>query len=268
MILGPTTKPHHPQQLSSDIFDLGYMLLSCALGDLNLYDRTGFYDLSNLQSLMKGIHSQGRQIKNSCCLLHSEQELRKYHFERSLVAKSEEQKITLKNNFAQKQQDNSEPDYNTGRRPFTLLELLSINNRYSDSFIDFLCNCLQITPGSRLEARSLLDHEFLSSTHMSSGPLMSFSELTLTNKKDAGLSGSSEKIHEEHLTKVIEAVKIVLLNRGARDKMAKYINVNLIEHPQSREYRKLYELANELKMPISKVLARFRNEIFNKDYDH
>lgn len=253
-----------PQQFAADIFDFGYLLLTCALGSLEFYDSTGFLNPENLKQVIELYLNNRRPGRNDCCLLHNEADLRKFYSGLNSTTKlrNTERKSPLKNNFQLKSPTADENNSLSNKKvqaPFSLLELLQKNNRCSDSFIDFLCNCLRLQ--GRPEARSLINHVFLSTEHVSSGPLMKLSELIATNQRDTEPQ-TSEKLNEEHLDRVCEAIKIVLMNGDAHEKMRKFAREKLYENPQTREHRKLQDLANELGVPIKKVLEKFQQEIF------
>lgn len=96
---------------------------------------------------------------------------------------------------------------------------------------------------------------------------MSLSELISTNRKEQAFE-MSNKLNEEHLTRVCEAIKIVLLNREVKDRIMKFANRSTYENPNSREYRKISDLATELGVPVQKALEKFRNEIFTEELSH
>jgi len=257
------------QTFSSDIFDLGHLLLTCALGNLEFFDPSGFYSLENLKSLKDLVPSYRRHTKNFCCVLHNEEELRRWFCELSPTRKLREtgQKAPLTNNFALKSPKNQDSNSSSSKRtpsPVSLLDLLRRNNRFSDSFIDFLCNCLQIESNSKPSTKSLLDHEFLSETHTSHGPILSLSELLSTSRKHQE-NKQSNSINEEQLTRVTDAMKIVLMNREIKEKLAKYSHNELYENKASREYQKLTTLATELGVPLSSLIDKFRNDLFVND---
>ena len=253
-------------QFTSDIFDLGYLLLTCALGDLNLYDYTGFLDLNKLKSVIELFNkSTHKQARDACCILHSEQELRKFHSETLSTTRLKDagSKSPLQNNFqlkSPKDQDNLSTYQQKASIPFTLLELLESKGRYSADFIDLLCKCLQLQSTNRPAAKILIAHKFFSSDHISVGPIADLSELINVSRKgkEAQLD---ERSADDQLNRVFEAMKIVLLNREAREKMSNLINGKNHDDIQSREYRKLKDLAAEFGVPISKVLNKFKDEI-------
>lgn len=248
------------------------MLLTCALGNLEFYDSTGFYSLDNLKYVIDLLPNHRRYGRNHCCVLHSEEELRRFHTGLSSTTKLRDsgRKAPMTNNFQLKSPRSHDSNSLQNKRaaaPFTLLELLQEGGRFSESFLDFMCNCLRFDPAARLEGRSLLDHEFLSDSHVSVGPLMNLMELMHTNKKDQE-ADAGEILKEQHLNRVCEAIKIVLINQDARDKITRLATNKEYENPYSREHRKLKELASEIGISMKKVMAKFREEIFTDDSSH
>ena len=264
----------HPRtpSFSSDIFDFGYLLLICALGNLELYDSTGFYSLENLKSLIDLLPSSRRQGKNFCCILHSEEDLRKSHCELSPTKKfgGSGPKSPLHNNFQLKSPKNQDSNSSSNKKasaPFTLLDLLRRNRRHSETFVDFLCNCLRVDSHARSDASSLLSHEFLNESQVSSGPLVSLSELISSNRKEQAFE-LSNNLNEDHLNRVGEAIKIVLVNHEIKEKLLKFSDQNIYESRKGREYQKINALAMEIGVPIASVIEKFRNEIFKNELIH
>ena len=254
------------QPFSSDSFDLGYLLLTCALGNLDFFDVSGFYSLENLKTLIDIASSQRQKARNCCCLLHSEGELRRIHAEVSYTKQLREsdKKAPETDNFPLKTSRTHDSNYSSNKKsfiPFTLLELLQNNQRFSQSFIDFLCLCLRIDPNFRFGPKALLDHEFAAQSHAPSGPLVHLAELMSNHMMQPDLS-LNNKLNEEHLNRVCEAIKIVLYNRDASEKIMRFASEKVYENTNSREYLKLSELAVELGVPVQKVIKKFREEIF------
>ena len=63
---------------SQDIFDYGFMLLQCAIGDFSFYDSSNLLTLENVKLAIKRLHAQ-RRSSRTCCLIHSEGIVRKDH---------------------------------------------------------------------------------------------------------------------------------------------------------------------------------------------
>ena len=251
------------RQFANDIFDLGFLLLTCAVGNLKFYDNTGFFNLEKLKNTVELFVNIRGQTRDFCCLLHCEAELRKFHSEISPTTRLGDP-ITqppLQNNLiSSKNQDGASTLHKKDTMSFSLLELLQTNNRHSEEFIDFLCNCLQLRSSNRPDAKSLANHKFLSEKSLSTGPLMSIPELVATSKRLSDSQSNEESSHER-LVRVFEAIKLVLLNRDARGKMLKFTNEKRFENPQSREYRKLQDLAAEFGVPVNKIKSKLRDEV-------
>lgn len=257
---GSITERGNPEQSNhyyGDIFDLGYLLLTCALGNLELFDPSGFYSLENFKDLTRS--SQRSRLKNTCCILHCEEELRKSHYEFSPTIRLREsgQKAPLLNNYQVKtprsQRSSNGLNNSKATYPFTLLELLRRHNRFSEAFLDFLCCCLQINSTARRDIRTLLEHEFVSTTHTSLGPFLSLNELLSSERK---FQDNHE--NEEHVVQVFEAIKIVLLNSDGKERFTAITNPNVLNNRNSREYRKISDLAYELGVSIESLINRFR----------
>ena len=254
--------------LASDVFDIGYTLLTCALGNLEFFDSTGFYTLEGLKSLIDSFVLHRRHQKNYCCLLHSEEELRKFNVGLTVTSmgKDSSRKPPLTNNFQLRTPRTNETL--TSRRytaPFTLLELLQSSERHSDSFIEFLCCCLRLDSTARLEPESLLEHEFLSQSHISLGPQMLLPEFVNSSRKELDQS-PSQRLNEAHLDRVCDAIKIVLMNKEAKNSIASM--GKSYATPYTREHRKMKELAAEMAVPVVTVIAKFKEEVFAEDSSH
>lgn len=267
--LGVNSPTERTLSFSSDVFDLGYLLLTCALGNLDLFDTNGFYSLENLKFLLEMLPSSRRQTKSFCCVLHSEEELRRCYCELSPTRKLRDSgpKTPLINNFHAKSPSNQGSNSSCNKKaPFTLLDLLRRNRRHSDRFIDFLCNCLKVDTHARCNTSSLLEHEFVRDDYVSSGPLISISEVINANKGET--VEMSNKVNEEHLNRVCEAIQIVLVNREIKGKMTQFASNSVYENQNSREYQKIQALAMEIGVPVNNLIDKFRNEIFKSDYIH
>ena len=78
----------------------------------------------------------------------------------------------------------------------------------------------------------------------------------------------SNKVNEEHLNRVCEAIQIVLVNRQIKGKMTQFASNSVYENQNSREYQKIQALAMEIGVPVNNLIDKFRNEIFKSDYIH
>lgn len=256
-------------QMSTDIFDLGYMLLTCALGSLEFYDLTSFYSLENIKQVLELLPSAKKCSKTWCCLLHSEVDLRKFCSSLETTSRfKESNKKLVANNYGLNSQGIR--DSHTVKKSyyhFTLLELLQSQNRFSESFIDFLCACLKIESTQRPTTNNLLTHEFFSESHKSQGTPITFSELISVNKKRVEYSPKlrARQITTDNHTqfdRVCEAIKIVLMNCDVRDKVNRIAVRKEYEKEGTRDHKKLLDLANELDISLDVVIERFRQEIF------
>lgn len=96
---------------------------------------------------------------------------------------------------------------------------------------------------------------------------MSLSELISTRTKQPEIELGNQ-LNEEHLDRICEAVKIVLLNPDTKQKMQRMMSRQTGNGINSREYLKISELAVEIGVPAKRALAKFRDEIFADEFGY
>ena len=217
---------------SQDIFDYGFMLLQCAIGDFSIYDSSNLLALENVKLAIKRLHVQ-RRSSRACCLIHSE----------AIVRKTVE--LLKHKNHSQAKSNEPEDFY------VPLVEVLEQRDRFSKNFEEFLCACLKIDSSQRFDIKDLAIHDFLLDSHISQGPLLSMKELMNIEateayfKKEEGIN-----LSEKHLNKLSEALKVAFLNRNIKDKFKK--RIQNVQNRKNDEIR-MNDLANELSVPVELV---------------
>ena len=96
---------------------------------------------------------------------------------------------------------------------------------------------------------------------------MSLSELISTRTKQPEIELGNQ-LNEEHLDRICEAVKIVLLNPDTKQKMQRMMSRKAGNGINSREYLKISELAVEIEAPAKRAFAKFRDEIFADEFGY
>ena len=220
------------------------MLLQCAIGDSGLFDNSDIFTLKNIKTVIENPGFKKALKKNSCCLLHHEEIVREAIGFMPGVASKSKANLHIKGiQFSNVLSSSTQ---------LSLLELLTQNGRFSKNFIDFLCLCLRFEHTQRLDTQSILTHEFLSENHRCNGPLVSLSELFKTEIKDAASLGVkyAEGMAENHLDKFIEALKIVLLDKGIQLKFEAIVHLN--RKTETTE-RRITDLAHEFGLTTTKL---------------
>ena len=236
---------------SQDIFDLGFMLLQCAIGDLSLYDTSNLLNLKNVKTVVESSTFKNSLKRDACCLLHNESIVR--HAMKftpginlpSNKSKSSSDSLSTKGN-------SKSSSLNDAHYQMPLMEILNFGNRFSESFLDFLCKCLRFDHIQRLDTQILLNHEFLSDGYQCYGPKITVHDLMkMENKSEESVNHKDiDGIARKHLEKFIEALRIVLLDKNMRSKFESIVQLNLkTEITQKR----IIELAYELGLPTQKV---------------
>jgi hypothetical protein len=253
--------------MPQDIFDFGLLLLICALGPLEYYDTTNFFTPETLHQLIDLVPSK-KLTKGVCCLIHSEEHLRKVIAGAQLSCPSSAQlpKTPLNNNFqSPKSKDcpkinhNNPNDNNTRTNEFNIL--WHLKNRFSESFIDFLCSCLKIDPDHRVNCDLLLAHEFLSENHHSLGPTVNIKELLqMGNVNQLNTKEITNTMSHQQLDKFCEAMRLVFMNKEIKENFYEMLNRT---PTKTIEDKKLSDLAVELDVPASIIWDRIQNNVLN-----
>ena len=248
----------HQKDLAQDIFDFGFILLQCALGDLSTYDLNNFITLENLKSVLSSLASQKKT--DVCCLLHDEDLVRKIisinGFHMTNQKKSEEsygrKRMQLLDDLNLNQSFYPDAPY------LSLYEVLSSSNRFSEAFLNFLCGCLKLDSEQRLKTETLLDHEFLNEYHEPCGPQISFQEvLRLTQKSGTGKSHENEQ--EKEVNKIGEALRMVFLNRHVKDKFDMMVSRS---NKGELDDKRVMDLAGELGVSAKKLKKKLTESNF------
>jgi len=238
-------KPQAPTDISfknysQDMFDLGFLLLQCALGDFNLYDPSAIFTLKNIKTVIENPGFKRSLKKNACCLLHYEAAVREaIGFMPGVQAPGLKGKVPLK-------EKNSTFSY------IPLLELLQSGNHFSEGFTDFLCTCLRFDYTQRLDTQVLLAHDFLRENYRLQGPSVSINELMKIEIKDFETFDANpvQGLAENHLDKFIEGLKIVLLDKSIKLKFEAIVHLN---YKTETTEKRIAELAEELGLPTLRL---------------
>lgn len=256
MILS-TKRSHAPldviyKNFSQDIFDMGFMLLQCALGDLSLYDNSDTFTLKNIRTVIENPGFKKALKRNSCCFLHHEEIVRE--------AIGFMPGVGNKNKAYLHEKGVDSSNFVSSSTQTSLLELLTQDGRFSKNFIDFLCLCLRFEYTQRLDTQTILTHEFLSEKHQCNGPLVSLNELLKTEIKDAASLGVkyAEGMAENHLEKFIEALKIVLLDKSIQLKFEAIVHLN---RKTENTERRITELAHEFGLTTTKLYEKLADAL-------
>lgn len=232
-----------------------------------LFDTHATLTPENIKLALESITAK-KHYKTSCCILHNEDVIKKaLGFISSSASGSNSnsfKKKVLTNNFSIKSPRplSSKQSYYQNNE-CTMLHMLTLGDRFSESFIDFLCCCLRLDPSQRSDARELLNHEFLSESHHNFGPLLSLSELLRLEAKDTTYKAYADGLGHKHLDKFVEALKVVFLNKEVKQKF------DLIQFRNGRtaiEEKRLIELSKELDVSPSTLSRKLKN-CLNDDED-
>ena len=252
-----------------DIFDFGFTILTCMLSPLDLYDNniSHFLTIDTLHELIEIMPSKKILAKDICCVLHSEEQLRKIAANISTNQQnisSIASRVPMTNNFSCSSPIETSKtlkrSYNFSYETKSILTLLKEQNRYSDSCLDFLCSCLKIDPEQRITANVLLSHEFLSDNHQSLGPNVSLAELMRLD--NGSLHRDNKQLDQSMIDKqgdkFIEALKVVFMNKEVRSKFESMLNSS---QTNTIDQRRLLNLEAELDIPSWKIWERLQTEI-------
>jgi len=245
--------------LSQDIFDLGMTLLQCAVGEFSIFDSSMSLTPENIKLALKS-SSIKKCHKAACCVLHSETMIKKaLGFGAVAEGSSCSHHRLLTNNFGLASgSDSSDTQKNINPLKMSILDMINIGGRYSESFIDFLCQCLKLDPSKRLNAADLLEHEFLSDDHICKGPLLSLEEiLKVTNLEAGSFKKNVEDLGVDHLDRFLEALSVVFFNKDTKKKFnSMYSKTKKVDFNE-----RLIELAFEFDLPVHKLREKIESFI-------
>ena len=129
-----------------DIFDFGFTLLICMLDPLHhLYNNTNFLTIETLHQLIEIIHSKKTLAKDICCVLHSEEKLRKIAsninicYPKNLSLTILRAPLTNNFHFSSPRQLSKTLNINTSSYEIKpTISILKEQNRYSESCLDLV----------------------------------------------------------------------------------------------------------------------------------
>ncbi len=233
--------PLHRIDSSQDVFDLGFILLQCALGELAVFDPDNILTLENIRKALITLSPQKKT--ETCCILHSEEAVRKL-IQANLLCPSHLEK-NGEHNIGNKKQPTQANDY------VPLLEALKSLNNVSDTFIDFLCGCLKLDSEQRTSTEDLQTHEFLSQDHHTKGPQVSLQEYLKANSKLLRTDLNEEDPEDaKGLFRLGEALRIVFTNRHIKDQFDRMMG-NILK--SEVEDQRISDLSSEVGVAAPKL---------------
>ena len=227
--------------------------MQCALGDLSTYDSLNILTLESVKSALSTLSIRSRH--SACCLLHSEDLIRKT-IKNSSNLLDEKKKNDSYSRRNTKPNEETEASFSSEVPHIPLIEILTSMNRFSDNFRSFLCSCLKIDPEKRPRAEDLWNHRFLSELHCSRGPQILLQEfIGITLKKERGILKSLDNEDDKELHKFEEALKVVFLNRRVKEKFESMLNRN---SKQELDEKRVSEIASELGVSSHKLKRKLK----------
>ena len=231
------------QAIAQDIFDFGWLILKCAVGDMEFFGEADFS--LKLKIFLDEYNKRPEEKHNHCCVLHDEDLIASINpaFPDYDSVKAKLKKANRKEKFELRFKD-----------------LLSASN-FSQNFLDFLCGCLRFNPYERFTTSSLLNTSFIKS-NKSRGPSASLAELLKLNthaNKDVILPAQYQAASEKHLEKLSSALSMIwsqssVMSKSNDDDDAdirrlQYMNANSMA---------IQDLAFELGLPAAKVFQKLK----------
>lgn len=213
--------------------------------------------LEAIKPILTNIASQRKP--DACCLLHSEDLVRKMLATNSANASSSRRRL-LNSNYGRKRNkliEDLENSFHSDTPYVSLYEALVNLNHFSEGFIDLLCSCLRFDREQRPKADELLEHKFFNETYQVKGPLVTFQELVgLGSKSTGNVLKSIENENETGLNKLGEALRVVLLNRHIKDKFDLIMQRRGKNQPDEKA---VMELAGELGVSYPKLKKKLND---------
>ncbi|CAK57467.1 unnamed protein product (macronuclear) [Paramecium tetraurelia] len=187
----PSEKYHFPIQddfileRANDIWKLGWLILNCAIGTMEFHPKAQqIYEGSRI--ILEEITKYVDQLKDTCCLLHSELKVIQFVEQNSKI-------------------------FNEPTR-ITILDLLP-PDKFSAEFIQFLCSTLKIDPRQRLFTEQLLQHSWLTGGKECKGPNVQLKELiSISNAWNTFLPEEFQGQGAQKLERLCDALCLVLQN--------------------------------------------------------
>jgi len=225
-------------------------LLQCAIGNLSFFDIDNILTIENIKAAWETFNFQ-RTGSRCCCLLHSESFVRKVIGLMKSSTQNEDKYASL-NKSPRKDKENQ--NSKTQDLYLPLIDILRLNNRFSQEFENFLCCCLQLDSNQTIDTTRLMDHKFLQNDHRPNGPLCSLEEMLKVKKGEKNMKDQSEK----QLEKLNELLRVGFLDKIVKEKF----NRMLGNSPRNDiDEVKMFDLAKELDVPVSK-LKKIVNEYY------
>jgi len=205
------------------------------------------YSLSvqNIKAALGAFNFQKTGTK-CCCLLHSESLVKKVIALTNSSTPSQERKESFhksprKLSKEKIEKSSKEPDFY-----LSFIDILRLNNRFSQEFESFLCCCLQLDSNQLPDINRLMTHKFLQSDHKPNGPLINLKDLVKIKKTDQSAKEQTEK----QLEKLNELLRVGFLDKIVKEKF----DLMLEKSPKNDvDEIRIFELARELDVPVNKV---------------
>ena len=253
-------------ETSQDIFDIGLILLQCALGGFEVYDVNNFYATESIKQVLDKVKSS-KMTHRYCCLLHNEEILREMCTTPSIsVSTFNTKKQPLTNNFSIKS-PRTILSIETVKVNASLYQIFQQQGRYSESFIDLLCLCLKIGPTERSDAKALLNHEFFSKNHVSLGPKILMSEImnvynsNFSCKMEDQRNKNANNFLNVQVDRFLEGLKMVFMSGDVRENFDQMLMKTGVKEINNR---KIIDLATELECDPVKLWKIIMKEIVDK----
>lgn len=237
----------HGNTPNNDIFEIGLILLYCAIGDIELFDcNAGSGDLKKNSDEMKEtmflksdtnffLNDRKKELKteenmefdkeiigSSCCLLHL------------LWECCEEKKV---GDYLKKR--HSSKFFKSFSRKNGIFMKIILQKRFSKEFIDFLCCCLRFEQKNKVDIEIMMDHSFFNS-NIEKGNNISLKEIVRISSN--WKLNSSDFAIKETIGHIIQSLFIVLEEKNITKQkflegnhMEKLINVLALDLGMSQK---------------------------------
>lgn len=236
-------------EFAHDIFQVGYLMLICAIGGLDILD---VHDVTyeRIKQFVAETEIANPQ-KKLCCLLHSPEFFNYFGGD------------FQKDTFGRKKQGTTL----LTTKAISIDMLLISNQKFSNEFRDFLCQTLRFDPAARPNPRTLLEHPFFTKKKELKNADISLEDLLGISSqwsRQGALPFDHRYASEKQLEKIYEGAAVVLQNCEQYFKLGLISgNVkNLLKRSQGKPVESIEEIAEDL--GISKdVIAQKLADIFS-----
>ena len=233
------------QAIAQDIFDFGWLMLKCAVGDLEFFGEADFS--LKLKVFLDEYNKRPEERHHYCCVLHDEDLISSINpaFPDYDVVKYRSRKASRKEKFQ-----------------LGLKDLLSASN-FSQHFVDFLCGCLRFDPGQRSSASSLLSSSFIKNgkTQGPSTSLVELLKLSTQTPKDVILPAQYQAASEKHLEKLCSALAMIWSQSSVMSKPSdNEMDIRRLQYMNANSMA-IQDLAFELGLPAGKVFKHLKGLI-------